>query len=373
MAREEAVERFRTAFAEELHCRKMTELEEHVEREYEKIQAGIVESLRRLFAKIGSEGKEPGYITVSLLRTSLKFGEGRCLLSAYGDNLYLDNSPIEEYYDAGWLLSFLNEYGDALDAEIKKYVGKITRQDTEKIKWGKLCSYKSLLVLMFRKAIEQAIRLEEYAHIKISSLLDIRVGEYHGLSESIWVEEKMRMPEGDIKALLEKKYEQECMYRHYKDIDISCGEYAGVNFTYSRFERVNLSGSAINGCILSGTRFDACDMERANLQGSTIWLGDFSRSSMKEANLSCVNDGSELDVEKMDRKIFTRTSFRDVDLRGADLSGGDFTGCDFRGAELAGCNTEGAKLYKALIEGKYADDGGLALTEEQRGEISWTE
>jgi len=120
-----------------------------------------------------------------------------------------------------------------------------------------------------------------------------------------------------------------------------------------------------------GAKFLYCDMKNADLRGAYLWMGSFLGCNLSGANLAHVNCGYDVNFTELEQKISTLISFCDADLRGADLSYGDFTGGDFRGALLNGCIMTGAILKNALIDISYKEAPDLALTENQRREISW--
>ena len=371
MTETEAIEHFTETFVDKLHLQKMSELDESIEDSFSSIEQGILEAFSKLFVELVKTEKETAYITVSLLRSSIKNEGVRCLLSAYGYKWYVDKEPVEAYYEAAWLLQPLHEFDKALDIERKKYFGKITSEDTKNIKWGKLEDYKAILVLMFRRVIGCVIQLEEYQNIKKHSQFEIRVGEYYDVTESIWLENNKEFPADEIRAILERQYFIHTVYQHYKSLDLSNAKYNRANFMYTRFECVNFRCSTMVGCVLLGTKFVDCDLEGADLRGCYIWFGDFTGCMLKQANLSFVNCGVEIEAGQLEKKIFIRTCFAGADLSGANLSNGVFSGFDFRGAKLENCDMTNAVLAKTLIDKHYKDAEALLLTDEQRSEVIW--
>jgi len=170
MTHAEAYEHFRSRYAEELHTKKIQELEQYIEAHYTEIQKELFESFTRLFRKITDVQNQSGkgkiaYIILSTLRTSLLFDKSRCLLSAYNEKWYADQEPVEEEYHAQWLFSHLNQYAQELHIERKKYVGKVTPIDVEQCKIEKFEDYKAYLLTLCKKNIEEIVGLAEMAAI----------------------------------------------------------------------------------------------------------------------------------------------------------------------------------------------------------------
>jgi len=359
-------------FATELHDQIYNKIYDSREENYYEIQKGILESFRNLLIKINEEEKEVSYINVSLLRSNIKNNGCLLLISAYNAKWFLDNNPIEIYYDCSWLLKFIHEYNEKLSIEAKKYVGKVTKEDIERIKWESLNKdYKGFLIPMFRNALENIIKLEEYKTMKKALEFSISVGEYKDLTQPIWVESEKEVSLSELKFDIEQKNENKIVFKHFKNLDLSNGIYENTNFMYTKFETMNFTNCNLHDDIFMGSKFWNCNLQNADLSYSVLWFSDFEGSNLRGADFSFVNHEQEIDYGQIEEKIFNRINFKKTDLTDANLMCADLAGCDFRDAILDNCNMEDAFLYKALINKEYKNSNRLILSEDQEEVIIW--
>ncbi|MCL2610827.1 MAG: pentapeptide repeat-containing protein [Defluviitaleaceae bacterium] len=268
--KQEALNHFKVTYTDKLHEQKISEIRKYITEHQFVIEAEIIETFKELIAIIQKAEKDVVFITGSVLRASLKNGGDKFLLSAYSDIWYLDKEPIEVYYKASWFWDKLHEYQKEISAEAKKYVSKITKPDVERIKWSKIEDYKALILPIFRSSVEKVAQLQEYRDFKKSYVLDIRMGEHHDFTESIWFENTTEMSVDKIRPLLKPQNEAHTAYRHYKNLNLSKGDYSGINFAYTRFENIDFSDSNFENCALIGTKFINCNLTNTILENTIL-------------------------------------------------------------------------------------------------------
>jgi|GEM_PF-2432211 len=359
-------------FSTELHDQIYNKIYDNMDKNYDEIQSGILRAFKNLLSKVNTAEKEVGYINVSFLRSSIKNNGCLLIISAYNAKWFFDKEHIEIYYDCSWLLQFIHEYNQKLTSEAKKYVGKVTKTDIEKITWHSLNKdYKGFLIPMFRNAIENIVKLEEYRTMKKAPVFSISVGEYKDLTQPIWVESQNEVSIAELKYDIENKNEEKLIFKHFKNLDLSNGVYETINFMYTKFENMNFENSSLHDCNFMGSKFWNCNLQNVDFSYSVLWFSDFTGSNLKGADLSSANHDNEIDYEQIEEKIFNRICFNKADLTNANLMYADLPGADFRGAVLDNCNMEDTFLYKALIDKEYRNSDKLILSEEQKEEIIW--
>ncbi len=133
----------------------------------------------------------------------------------------------------------------------------------------------------------------------------------------------------------------------------------------AKFFGLNLYKVQMQSSFLDGSDFRNCDMEEADLRGSTIDGGIFNHAKMRGINFSALMFGTgpqkKFAPTSLNGCVFRyadlRTAnLRNVSLRDADLSYADLTGADLREADLTGSTLEGAKMDDALTEGMISID-----------------
>jgi len=368
MLRDEILQLFTEKYVDPLYAQCVKELEERIEKNYEKIQEGIVSAFDKLFKALASGEKEVFIIIMTMLRTSLKVGKAACLLSAYDKDWYLDTKPIEITYSADWLFGGLISFVDELNRERKQYQDKITYADIELIAFEKFRQYKRYFFIMCRNAIPEIIKLDSFKEVKKCEVFQMHVGEYVDVTKCLYIEDYSRKETADVKIDLERLFDEGYMYRHYVDLDLNRGRFTGINVSYTRFEKMNLLKSLFNDGFMIGTRFEDCNLQGADFSGSSILWASFANCQLQKANFSKLNKNLEIDNQKLKSKMFTITEFTNCDLMEADFTESDLRGYRFINCYLKGCNFAGINMEHVEIDKTIAI---VDVTEEQRRQIKW--
>ena len=371
--RNEFWESFTAKYAEPLYHESIANMEEALSKSYDEIINSLVSAYGRLFGGINSlqeNGKGPiAYVNFYFLRTGMKLGSDACLISALGKDWYLDKEPVEHVYSAPYIFQPFYGYVGQIRRERKRYVQNIGYMDIERLlleKWNHYVSYFSLLL---KCAVDKIVSLPGYGFHK-EDVFVMSAGEYLDFADILWLEDRTEKDPDMIKKLFERKPGNGLRNLHLAGMDLSGGDYSGNNFTGSRFDMVNFQGSKMDCCMMLDAAFTDCDLRQASLTGSNLWCGNFSHANLWNADLSGANAGGEPVYENLGRPYFPKIKFCRANLSSADLSFGNFAYADFTGARLDGCILKGANLRGAAMHKSWKDE--LALTEEQKGMISWS-
>lgn len=128
----------------------------------------------------------------------------------------------------------------------------------------------------------------------------------------------------------------------------------------AKFIGLNLYKAELQSAILDGSDFRSCDMEEADLRGSSIVGGIFSHAKMRGVNCSPLMFGSGPQKRFAPTNMMSGTfryadlreaNLRNVNLKNADLSFADLRGADLREADLSGANLDGAFMDDAITDG----------------------
>lgn len=175
-----------------------------------------------------------------------------------------------------------------------------------------------------------------------------------------------------------------------KNCDLNSMDLSQLMLSGWRFDSCNLAGASWNGTRLEEVRFKGCRAAQSRFLGSelqdcTIDGGDFSNSSFRAATLSdvkflrCKMTGCDLTDVRANNilleevllvfALLPKLSFRDTLLKKVDFSDADLKYCDFRDAVLEDCSLRDAHLADCRFERadlRGADLGGVALTDARR-------
>ncbi|MED0679992.1 pentapeptide repeat-containing protein [Aneurinibacillus thermoaerophilus] len=317
----------------------------------------------------GEKGKI-GYITYSMLRTEIMEERSIYGIEATDSRWFFYPKACQAEYDAGWAFFFLDELENELEKARKAYMGEITKLDIEKLKLKEAAKYHQYVISLARYAMPQAVLLPAYLEIEKEEELEIRVGEYRDLSEVVYKEDARIKDAETMKEWLEEKEEYAYAYEVFSHLDLSYGEYEGIDLRYANMKQSNLSHSTLCGCTLIGTAFTLCDLEEADLSYSLIHEADFSQSNLKGAMFREVEGSSGLlDPSSWDMPGFMSVSFIGANLEGADFTRANLKGAVFVGANLTATNFTGANLERAIFS--MEDMEKVELDDIQRESVIW--
>ncbi len=374
MLKKEALEIFKNKYVTEEIKILENEINSYMIKNYNDIEKGIIENLKEMFLKI----KEPqdcdnkkyiSFITYSILRTEILNNQSLCSVSAYGSEWYLDNKPVEIYYDAGWLFEHIHTFQKKLLSIRKRFVGQVSSLEVLKIKFVIVDIYKTYLTLALRNAFENIEEMDEFKAIRKDDRFSIQVGEYMDFTESVFLLDENSKVDDTTKYRLESEQELKSTHEYFKGLDIAYGNYKEKNMSYTRFIECDLTESEFSNSLLIGTKFYESDMHNVDFENCILWYANFEKSNLRRANFTNINNQFVIDKSLFDIPIHKPLNFKNTFLSLANFKNANLIYADFTGARLNETNFEGAKLDGAKIPEKYKDK--LNLTEEQIAVIDW--
>lgn len=375
MKREDALKHFEETYVKEKVDERLFAQEAYYQKNKDVLKSDFVESFRRFCLKIkkmqssGEKGRI-GYLTYSMLRTSLIERNYNMLIEAFNEEWFLDFDECQEVYNAGWAFKPLEELGAELEGLIKPYIGSLVSTDVERIKLKSAEKFLKYITSLARYAMPEIITLKEYLELQREEVLEIRVGEYRDKSEIVYKEDIREKDSKEIKEWLEKKLEDGYCYEVLTNLELSGGNYKGIDLRYTDFGKSKLSKSNMAGCVLLGAKFNEGDLEGSNLSNSFIYGVDFSRCKLKGATFYRAEGPAGVCGKTCwEMPGFSGVNFREADLEGTDFESADLRGAVFTGANLKDTNFLGANLENAVFSEKDADI--LDLDERQSRVVKW--
>jgi BTB/POZ domain-containing protein KCTD9 len=350
-------------------------LEQYYQLNRDELAADFQVSLAKIGSRIAIMQKNEvkgsiAYITYSMLRTGLMLGEPKYLIEAADQRWFLDPVECNEYYDAEWAFRYWSELGDKLNDARLEYRGAVQRWDIDAILRKEATKFNQYIVSLARYATRNQ-KLSDTLPFEMGEQIEIRVGEYIDHSEAVYIEDFRLRDSLAIRTWLEQKEEPGTYaYKAIMGVNLSDGDYEGLDLRYSNLCESDLSMSLLRGCILVGSNFRDGRLDGANLEKSLVYEADFRRCSLKKAVLRGIEGASGLpDPSVWEMPGFVPVSFEEADLRHADLEGVDLRGASFIGARLEGTRFSGALLHGAIFSEKDRDH--LELDDVQRRSVVW--
>jgi uncharacterized protein YjbI with pentapeptide repeats len=251
-----------------------------------------------------------------------------------------------------------------------KYLNRIEKADLEQLKLREATKYQYYVIALARYALKQASSLKELHEIAKENLFEIRVGEYFDFSEVVYKEDLRPKDPREIKMWLEKKEPRQYSYEVFRGLDLSNGDYEGVDLRYADLNGADISRSSLRRTILTGAKLTGATLEETDFSLADIFAADFKDCQLRGARFHEVNGGNGLKETTAGLLLgFDGVDFRGTNLEGADFEGADLSGADFTGANLAGVNFEEAELRGAIFSKDVKDS--VVLDEEQRQAVIW--
>jgi uncharacterized protein YjbI with pentapeptide repeats len=119
--------------------------------------------------------------------------------------------------------------------------------------------------------------------------------------------------------------------------DMSCGNWAGANFSGLKNLHEKFSSSNMQRCLFVGS-----DLSGLILKSNNIYKCDFSGSDISSSQVQRSNLANNLFKDcSLKETEFSRSNINDCDFTGANFTGTEFlesfiSGCDFSGADFTG-------------------------------------
>ncbi|UHA73169.1 pentapeptide repeat-containing protein [Paenibacillus sp. 481] len=298
------------------------------------------------------------YIHVSFLRSWLLQEKFMYSIEAYDDRWYLDAAECMHMYEMPWLYPFVQSFKQELTQT--PLLRTLSETERDSIVIQHVAIIHQYVQEWIRVAVPQLIALPEFQAVKRADVLRIRTGEYKDYSEQVWMEDRLEKDVAACKSWLEQKLPAAYMCSDLRGLDLSEGQYEGIDLRYSHCVGSRLSGSNLRGSVCIGTDFSHGRLGGVNFSQSLLYDANFSGSDLSGAQFNEAIGGEPFFHEGM------VLGFQRVDFTGANLQGASLLYADFQGADFRGANLTGAKLMKQ-------DAHKWTLSEEQQRRVIWME
>ncbi|CAH1202470.1 hypothetical protein PAECIP111893_01797 [Paenibacillus plantiphilus] len=310
-----------------------------------------------------------GHITFSMLRTEIAEGRGIYLAEATDASWFLDRHPLRTMYDASWAYRFLEEMIVEVERSSRSYMGLINRVELERVKLQEAVYFHQYVTVLIRHAMSEASEIAEFAGLDKEEQLEVRVGEYLDHSEAVYKEDRRTHDSAAVRAWLSEKKEYEHAYSVYQGLDLSNGDYAGVDYQYALFRDTNAANSRFAASMLLGTRWEGCQLSNVDFTLSMIHGAEFSDCNLSGAVFRAAQGAAGLP----NPTSWEMPGFEAVRFIRSDLTGADFTGANLRGAMFTGASIENAVFTDAVLQGvdfSGVDLSGVQFTDSQLASIT---
>ncbi|GIO29007.1 MULTISPECIES: pentapeptide repeat-containing protein [Paenibacillus] len=305
-----------------------------------------------------------GFITYSMLRTDIAQGRSSYLVQATDSSWLFDASPVEGHYDSLWAYRYLDLLADRLKLASREYKGAVHSAHLERIRLREAVHIHRVVVSLIRLAMLEASQSSEFQAVEKAEVFEIRVGEYWDHSECVFRLDLRKRDAEEVRSWLQEKNEEDYAYEAFHAMDLSEGDWEGIDLRYSVFRDCCLSNSCFLDGILIGTLWQDCRLEGANFAYSLISGANYSGCSMPLAVFRGVQGKRGLLVFDGFPPIFEAVQFAKANLTGADftranLPGAVFTGATLKKAVFRGANLKGARFDKADLTGADFQDADI--------------
>lgn len=377
MEKAEALAHFEDNYVRAKLIEKLLQTEKYFLNHLDELADEFLRSVRAIGLKIirmQSEGEigKVGYINYGMLRSSILDRSPIYRIDVYNKEWYFDTEQKEcqGEYDGNSVFRFLNEFESELEEPRKRYFAVISPVDLELIKLREAAKFNQFIIHLAWYALNKGETIQELSNIAKEEEFEVRVGEYYDLSEAVYKEDARSKDPEAVKEWLEDKHEDQYVAAVLKNLDLSGGDYAGIDLRRVDFSGSRLRQCGLQECLLIKARFRKCFLNDTDFSGAMIHDADFSGADLKGAVFFGA-EGARGIREALTSGIY---SLSGVNFAGADLTETDFRyanlqGADFRGANLQNTDFHGANLNKARFS--ESDSDQVDLTEEQRESVIW--
>ncbi len=316
MKKSEALQHFNDNYVMKIRDKKLNELKLYYETNKDTLAKEMTEAFRKICNKVrklqldGSKNKI-AHIEFSLLRIRILKKRYSYLIDAFSGLYYLDKTDCTSEYDVTWAFKYLEEFLEELEQSRKLYMNKILRPDLERIMLNEISHYNEYIVKLARHALPHAVKLDEYNDLDRKQVVNIYVGDYRASNALVYKEDNRIKNSGDIKSWLEGKYENAYESEILKELDLSCGDYGGIDLSHCNFSGSNLSesnlknsilvGAIFNNTNLEGVKFENTNLSYSDMRGAILKNVDFTRANLKEA-IFFSNDIQSLTLDDEQKK-----------------------------------------------------------------------
>lgn len=293
----------------------VTSLDNYVKKHFEELLAQFVNFFLNYCEKIyqmqqqGEKGAI-AYIHFSILRTNILLKKHEIRLDAYDENWYMDSVECSSCYKVSEIYSYLDEYMDVMEELQSKSIGSISLAEAQKRVFDESNLYLFYVAELIRVGMRNVIKTETYQKIDRAPCFVVCIGGFLDRFDILYKEEHIVKDNKEVKRHLQSKNRTLFSYEILENLDLSGGDYEGLEFQYSSFA--------------------GCDFTRSNWNRSRLLFSNFQNTILKDAKM-----------EKM--KIF------DTDFSGATLENVSFAGAKLKQLSFAGATLSKVDFSNVLL------------------------
>lgn len=139
------------------------------------------------------QNKKPAvnYIQFSFLLSSIKQHRVQILAEAFSEEWYFDDSICETKISIPYLEKELHQLYEVLSQKRRRFIGKVTNADVERIMLGEWKAYQEIEEALLKYALEISLDEKELEYMTKAEEVPIFAGEYRGEFHQIYTINEM--------------------------------------------------------------------------------------------------------------------------------------------------------------------------------------
>ena len=268
------------------------------------------------------------FINFSVLRTNILARNHELRIDAYDENWYLDRGECSGVYDVSQLYRWLDVFADNLEATRKKYMGKLKYSKKQKLIFEESDKYLIFVAELMRVAIKKAVQTEAYHKTTRHEVFVICIGGYQDRVDILYKEDSSAKDAKVVRRYLEKEKtrDEPLVYEICEGLDLSKGDFTGLNLMFSSFAGCDFSDGSFKDSTLLMNDFTKATLCNTNLENSQIFDTDFSGSTLENVSFKggklkhvSFKDATLVNVDFEGVLLAEELNFENVTLKGTEI------------------------------------------------------
>ncbi|MCM1258324.1 MAG: pentapeptide repeat-containing protein [Roseburia sp.] len=270
------------------------------------------------------------YIQFSVLRTNILLNRHEIRLDAYDENWYMDRVECSGSYPVKEFYLYLEKYGEAVEELRVKSQGGVSLAQAQKRVFDESNLYLFYVAELIRIGMRQVVKRESYQRIERAPCFMVCIGGYLDRFDILYKEDSTIKDSSAVKHDLQSGERKLFSYEICENLDLSQGNYEGLEFQYSSFA----------GCDFTDSRWNRSRLLFCNFRNTT--LKDVGMEKMKIFD-------TDFSGARLERISFAGAKLRYISFAGAELLNVDFEKAllaeeiDFTGAKIVDCKLPGGR------------------------------
>lgn len=292
MDRERAIERYQEETAERIRQYR-NQMGQHLLEEAEQMEEMIKGAMIQLGERLKEQQKEyVSFLYISLLKVDFTKRNYQLLLHAMDHQWYLDENPLEVYFDAGSLFAPLDELWDYLKEESRKYIGAINQYDIWHIMFEELRHVDAAISRILRYRLRDWEKKGVFSNVTLAPYWLLKWGEYRDQSEFIIqtdrVAKEKEVWKKEIRMAVHKP--ETLVFSYWYQGSYEGDRLEKLDMKFVVFEEATLENMTFTACDMEGSRFPNSRLASCSFEGCNLWGADFSGCTLEQVSFQ----GAEL-------------------------------------------------------------------------------